>query len=77
MQQSSGKEQVKSYTWLLAHHDFIQFIRNAFPADDFDSLGLRRNRFKRHRIDVKGQLIGKSNGSHHAQRIVRKGNIRV
>ena len=58
-------------------HDFHQFIGYALTGDDADALGIAANRLESLRIDVKIQLCGEPDGTHHPQRVIAEGDVRI
>ncbi len=58
-------------------HYLHQLIHNALARDDGDTLRIARDGLKRGGIDGEVKLSGEPDGAHHAQRVVREGDVGV
>ena len=76
-QQSATFQQVEADRRFRRKDDLIQLIHNTLFRDDRDALLVPFDRIESVGIDKESQLAGKADGTHHAQRIVTKRNIRI
>lgn len=76
-QQSATFQQVEADRRFRRKDDLIQLIHDTLFRDDRDALLVPFNRIESVGIDKESQLAGKADGTHHAQRIVAKRNIRI
>ena len=77
LQQSAALQIVETDARVGSHHDFVQFHLNAFAAYNFDAAGHSFEGLERLGLNLEIQLGGKADAAHHAQRIVRKSDIRL
>ena len=66
----------KALAGCRCHHDFVQFLLDAFPADDSDPVGIAFQGLEGFILNEEIELCGKAHAPHHTQRVVRKGNVR-
>ena len=76
-QQSATFQQVEADRRFRRKDDLIQLIHDTLFRDDRDALLVPFDRIESVGIDKESQLAGKADGTHHAQRIVAKRNIRI
>ena len=76
-QQSGQFEQLETHRGHGRKHDFVEFGRNPFARNDFDAGGVAADGLESFVFDGETQLGRKAHGPHHAQRVVRKGDVGV
>ena len=77
LQQPTFVEQHKARRRPVSHHDLVQLIGDALHRHDLDAFGVAGNGVERLGLDIEMQLRGETDGTHHAQRVVRVGDIRI
>ena len=68
---------IETGTWMLSEHNLIQFISNAFAADNLQTVGISLQSLISFRLYLKIKLGSKTDATHHTKRIVGKSNIRI
>ena len=76
-QQSALMQQFESARRHIGTHDFHQFFGNALAGDNVDAVRVASDSIECLGEDIKVELGGKSNGTHHAQRVVAEGDIGI
>ena len=76
-QQTALFQQYPSARGLVAAHDFHQFLSDTLTGNDIDALRIPSDGLKSLRENVKIQLGGKPHCTHHPQRVVTEGDVRV
>ena len=62
----------EAFAWRLGQHYLVKFVVNTLSTDDFYTLGITLQGFKRLVFYKEIQLCCKANTTHHAQRIIGK-----
>ena len=73
----SDPEQVEAAGGHRRRDDLVQLDGDALARDDADALAVAPDRGEGFGQDVETELRGEAHGPHHAQRIVRKGDVGV
>ena len=76
-QQPRPFEQVEAAGGHRRRDDLVQLDGDALARDDADALAVAPDRGEGFGQDVETELRGEAHGPHHAQRIVRKGDVGV
>ena len=58
-------------------HDLVEFGGDALARDDADARGVAADRLEGLLLNPEAQLRGEAHGAHHAQRIVREGDVGI
>ena len=77
LQQSATLQLHESTTGLWGAHYLVEFVGNALAAHYLYAFGVASESLKRLVVDVEPQLGGEPYAAHHAQRIVREGDVGV
>ena len=76
-EQSTAMQFYESPTGVVGHHDFVQLVGDTFATHNLDAFPVALQCLKGFILDEKLQLCGETHAAHHAQWIVREGDIRV
>ena len=76
-QQATALQQVEPHGRTWRSHDFIQFIHDTLLRDDGDTLLHAADSVESVGVDEEAQLGGETYATHHAERVVTEGDIRV
>ena len=77
LQQAGPEQQIKADGRLGTHQYLIQLHGHPFAANDPDPVRFRLNAIKAFFLHVEIQLRGKPDGTHHPQRIIAEGLLRL
>ncbi len=77
LQQSRALQVFKADAGMRGHHDFVQFHLDALAADYLDAVSHVLQGLEGLIFNLEIQLGGKADAAHHAQRVVREGNLGV
>ena len=77
LQQTRALQVFKANAGMLRHHYFIEFYLDALTTDNLDAVGHANEGIKGLLLYLEIQLGSKTDAAHHAQRIIREGNLRI
>ena len=77
LQQSAALQVFKTNAWVRSHNNLVQLVLYTLAAHNFYTVGHALQCIKRFLFYLKVKLCGKAYASHHAQRVVAKGNTRL
>ena len=77
LKQSRALEQFETNARVWSHHDFVQFHLDTFGTDNLDTCSHPLQGLEGFVLNLEVQLGGKTNTTHHAQRVVGECHLRV